>query len=603
MTVRFFFLYGALGAAVLAALATVPLFASGYHLALGISMLSYVVLATAWALFSGPTRYVSLATAAFFGVGAYAAAVLAEVVAWPLVLAVAAVIGAALAAVVGLSTLRLSGIYFVIFSFGLAELIRQLVTWYESNINRSVGRYVFTDITQAAIYWQLLGIAALVLVAGYVIGRSRLGIALRVIGEDETVARHVGFDTTAAKLTAFTVSAVFVTVTGAVMAPRWTYVDPVIAFNPLVSFQVVIMALLGGAGRVLGPLLGVIPLVLLFELISANFPNYFSILLGLIFLVIVYLLPNGVAGFVGEHWRLPAVLTDRIRIRGAKCGQDAVAAVDVGAARAATAHVEVPGRVETMTTAPMAPVTAGHASPILVVDALGKSFGGLRAVDSVQFDIPRGATLGLIGPNGSGKTTVLNLISGALRPDSGAIRFNGVELAGLPPHRIARLGVARTFQLVRVLPSMTCAENVTVGIAALAQYPLWGGSAQAATHALLDRVGLTRATDLPAGALTYIDQKRLELARALALAPKLLLLDEWLAGLNPSELKEGIALVRSLREDDITVIMVEHVMDAIRSLCDRCIVMNVGRKIADGSPAEVLVDREVVHAYLGDADA
>jgi branched-chain amino acid transport system permease protein len=202
------------------------------------------------------------------------------------------------ALIVGLSTLRLSGMYFVIFTFGLSELIRQVVTWYEVNVHRSVGRYVFVDVTQNAIYWQLLALTILVLVAGWLIGRSRLGLALRVIGEDETVARHCGIDTTAAKLTLFVVSALFTTVTGAVMAPRWTYIDPAIAFNPMISFQVVIMALLGGATRLLGPLLGVIPLVFLFELLSANFPNSYSILLGAAFMLIVYVVPNGVAGII-----------------------------------------------------------------------------------------------------------------------------------------------------------------------------------------------------------------------------------------------------------------------------------------------------------------
>ncbi|MFL4980969.1 MAG: branched-chain amino acid ABC transporter permease [Xanthobacteraceae bacterium] len=280
------------------AIAAVPFVAGPYHVALGISLLSYSVLATAWALFSGPTRYISLATVAFFGIGAYTVGALGEALPWWLVLAVAAAIGVAVALVVGLSTLRLSGMYFVIFTFGLSELIRQVVTWYEVNVHRSVGRYVFVDVTQNAIYWQLLALTILVLVAGWLIGRSRLGLALRVIGEDETVARHCGIDTTAAKLTLFVVSALFTTVTGAVMAPRWTYIDPAIAFNPMISFQVVIMALLGGATRLLGPLLGVIPLVFLFELLSANFPNSYSILLGAAFMLIVYVVPNGVAGII-----------------------------------------------------------------------------------------------------------------------------------------------------------------------------------------------------------------------------------------------------------------------------------------------------------------
>lgn len=555
--------YGlALGAAIIALLAFVPKFASGYQLALGISLLYFTVLATAWALFSGPTHYISLATVAFFGIGAYTVAVLGEKMPWPAVLCVAALIGIAVALVVGLSTLRLSGIYFVIFTFGLSELIRQIVSWVEININRSVGRYIFLSITTEQIYWQLLALTAIVLLAGWLIGRSRLGLALRVIGNDEVVARHAGIDTTAAKLAMFAISAVFMTLTGAIMAPRWTYIDAVIAFSPLLSFEVVIMALLGGAGSLFGPLLGAVPLVLLFEVLSANFPTYFSILLGVVFVVIVYLLPRGVIGLIPAQPHNSAI------------------------AAAAAPPVEV--------------IAAQGAA--LEVFGLRKAFGGLVAVDDLTFSVKRGELIGLIGPNGSGKTTVLNLISGALSADAGTIRFKDRDLARTSAHRIVKLGVARTFQLVRVLESMTVIENVMVGFAFRAS-PVTGGAAEHAAAALLARVGLAGKGGLPTSQLTYIDQKRLELARALALKPDLLLLDEWLAGLNPTELGEGIALIRSLRDSGITIVLVEHVMDAIRSLCDRCIVMNLGRKIAEGPPAAVLADKQVVEAYLGGADA
>lgn len=271
-----------------------------YYLSLMISILMYCVLATAWALFSGPTRYISLATVAFFGMGAYVTAVFGESLPWAAVLGIAAGVGLVMALIVGLSTLRLSGVYFVIFSFGLAELVKQLVTWWEVNITKDLGRYVFVEITQLDIYWQLLAMLALVLALRALINRSRLGLALRVIGEDETVATHVGINTTTAKLLLFAVSAVFITVTGAIMAPRWTYVDPSIAFAPAVSFQTLIMALLGGAGALFGPILGAVPLVLLFEYLAANFPNHFSILLGLVFIVIVYFIPQGLSGVLAK---------------------------------------------------------------------------------------------------------------------------------------------------------------------------------------------------------------------------------------------------------------------------------------------------------------
>ena len=288
-------------ACVLLGLALLPRWLEGdYYLSLMISILMYCVLATSWALFSGPTRYVSLATVAFFGLGAYVTAVFGEQLPWAAVLSIAAGAGLVVALIVGLSTLRLSGVYFVIFSFGLAELVKQLVTWWEVNITKDLGRYVFVEITQLDIYWQLLALLALVLGLRALINRSRLGLALRVIGEDETVATHVGINTTHAKVLLFTVSAVFMTVTGAIMAPRWTYIDPSIAFAPVISFQTLIMALLGGAGALFGPILGAVPLVLLFEYLGAHFPNHFSILLGLVFIVIVYCVPQGLSGWIAR---------------------------------------------------------------------------------------------------------------------------------------------------------------------------------------------------------------------------------------------------------------------------------------------------------------
>jgi ABC-type branched-subunit amino acid transport system ATPase component len=238
----------------------------------------------------------------------------------------------------------------------------------------------------------------------------------------------------------------------------------------------------------------------------------------------------------------------------------------------------------------------------LTVGDVTKRFGGLVAVQDMSFALAENEVLGLIGPNGSGKTTMMNLISGALRPSSGEIRLYGDDIAGIGPSRIANKGIARTFQLVRMLPGLTVLENVAAG-GVFGHARRWGKELDDYAHGLLQRVGLPNAGNVAVTALTYIDQKRVELARALASDPKVLLLDEWLAGLNPTELKTGIALIEQLRVEGRTIIIVEHVMHAIRSLCDRCIVMNSGVKIAEGTPRDVLANGEVIRAYLGEADA
>lgn len=241
-------------------------------------------------------------------------------------------------------------------------------------------------------------------------------------------------------------------------------------------------------------------------------------------------------------------------------------------------------------------------APALSVRSARKAFGGLVAVNDVSFEVRPGELLGLIGPNGSGKTTMLNLISGALAPTSGEIALGGERISGLSAHHVARKGVARTFQLVRVLPSLDALGNVVAG-AVFGHRKLWGEEARALATRLLKRVGLAGREHAPVGSMTYIDQKRVELARALAADPRLLLLDEWLAGLNPSELKIGIGLIEDLHREGRTIIMVEHVMDAIRSLCDRCVVMSGGVKIAEGEVEQTLKNEDVIRAYLGDVDA
>jgi len=290
----------AISAALLGLAALLPVYGSPYWLTMGTTMAMFVVLATSWALFSGPTHYISLATAAFFGIGTFVTGLGFQSLPFWVLPPLAAVIGAVLAALVGLVTLRLSGVYFVIFTLGLAEMVRQVVTWVQNQTGHR-GMYVLTSITEREIYWMLVGLGALVFLAGWLIGRSRLGFALRIIGNDETVAKHAGIDTALAKVALFMVPGAVAAATGAILAPRYIYIEPATAFAPLLSFQVVIMALLGGTGRLWGPIAGVIPFSLLWEAITRQAPNQTLLLLGIAFLVIVYLLPGG---FVGLWERL-----------------------------------------------------------------------------------------------------------------------------------------------------------------------------------------------------------------------------------------------------------------------------------------------------------
>jgi branched-chain amino acid transport system permease protein len=291
-------------ALLVAALAAVPWLVSDYGLGFMINLMCYLVLTVAWALFSGTTRYVSLATAAFFGLGAYTVAMLIKEMPIYATFGVALVLGTLMALLVGLVTLRISGMFFVIFGFGLSELMRELLVWWEINKTHTMGRYVFVPFNTTMIYEHLLGLAVLVFLVGWLLRQSRLGVALLVIGDDETMARQAGINVPVAKLVIFVISSVFMTAVGAVMAPRFGYLTPNFAFNPLISFQVVIMALLGGMQRLWGPVLGVVPLVLLSEFLQVRFPFWFSVFLGLVFMIIVYFLPRGITGLVEDGWRV-----------------------------------------------------------------------------------------------------------------------------------------------------------------------------------------------------------------------------------------------------------------------------------------------------------
>jgi branched-chain amino acid transport system permease protein len=280
------------------ALVAAPWLVSNYQRSLLLAILADISLAVAWALFSGPSRYLSLATGAFFGAGAYATAVVGSRLTWPLPVLAGAVVGAAMALAVGLLALRLRGPYFAIFTFGLAELAKHVLIWYETSVTGTVGRLLLAPPSAIALYYTVLALAALTLGTALMLRRSRWGYALTGIGEDEERALTLGIDATRVKVGTFALSAAFMGAVGAAMAPRWTYLDPQV-FSPLVSFQTVIMALVGGATSVAGPVVGAVFFGLASELFLHRFRYVYMLALGLTLIVVVLLFPSGLAGF----WR------------------------------------------------------------------------------------------------------------------------------------------------------------------------------------------------------------------------------------------------------------------------------------------------------------
>ena len=286
---------------ILILLTTMPLYVRPYIVILLTTVIMYVVLTLSWSIFSGPTRYISLASAAFFGVGAYGSAMLGQALPMPAVIAVGGLVSLILALFIGLLTLRLRGMYFIIFTFGVSELIRHFLLWWETNFMGTVGRWVVA-VDHTTVYYVMLVIFMMALLTAYLIKRSRFGLALQSIGEYEEAAVHIGINVTMLKTIMFAVSAFFMGAAGAIMATRWTYIDPQIAFNPLFSFMPVLMAIFGGIGQLYGPILGAAIFALLEEVLITEFPYYYMLLFGIILIAVILFLPRGLVGLI-QKWR------------------------------------------------------------------------------------------------------------------------------------------------------------------------------------------------------------------------------------------------------------------------------------------------------------
>jgi branched-chain amino acid transport system permease protein len=287
---------------ILISLATSPLYAPQYTIILLTSIFMYIVITVSWTMFSGPTGYISLASAAFFGVGIYTSAILGRALPLPLVIFIGGLVSFCLALLVGALTLRLRGIYFVMFTFGLVELLLHFILWWEVNVTGTTGRVVPT-VSNTTVYYLMLIIFVIQMFTAYFIRHSKFGLALQSIGEYEEAAAHRGINVTALKTITFAISAFFMGAAGAIMATRWTYIDPRIAFNPLISFMPVLMAIFGGMGQLYGPIIGAAVFTYLEEFLITRFPYYYMLIFGIIMVVAILYLPDGLVGLIQKLWR------------------------------------------------------------------------------------------------------------------------------------------------------------------------------------------------------------------------------------------------------------------------------------------------------------
>ena len=541
----------------------------------------WAVMGISWNVLSGYSGMISFGHASFFGLGAYTV-VLAQIQfdlsPW-IGIVLAGVVGAVAGLVVGAITFRLRGHYFALAMLAYPLALLYVFEWLGY---QEVAIPMKRD--NAAAYMQFADtriysfLALVLLVAAIVTSRlietSRFGMSLLAIKQNEMAAEAAGIETRKWKMRAIAVSSAMAGIIGGFYAVIMLVITPQSVFGMLTSAQALIVTLFGGVGTVWGPVIGAAILIPLSETLHAELghmlPGIQGVVFGLAILLVIFLAPDGIYWRVRDMRRSPATRVEDAAV----------------AAAAPVPAADLPAVRPDALTGPV----------ILDVRNVSKSFGGLRAVQDVSFKVPSGSVIGIIGPNGAGKTTLFNLLNGFQKPDTGDVLFEGQSLLGLAPSGVCKRGIGRTFQVARPFRRLSILQNVLVGA-----YVGAPDDVTALRHAreALAKVGLGAKADLLASGLTSMDNRLMELARALAGNPKVLFLDEILAGLGSSEVNEMIGIIRSLTKSDITIVIIEHTMQAMLRLADHFIVLDHGALLAEGEPRVVVRDQAVIEAYLG----
>ncbi len=553
-------------------------------------VLVWAVFGLSWNLLSGYTGLISFGHAAFFGIGAYTTAlgqIYFDLSPW-LLIPIAAMLGGLAGLLVGFPTFRLQGHYFALAMLAYPLAILYVFEWLGfQEVTLPIKRenpIAYMQFSDGRAY-TMLALAMLIgtILLSQWIERSRFGMALLAIKQNEAAAEAAGINTLVWKLRAITLSGAVAGAIGAFYAIVLLVVTPQSVFGMLVSAQALTVAMFGGVGTVWGPVIGSVILIPLAETLNAEagtrFPGIQGVIFGLAIVCVILVAPEGL------FWKV----RDLLRKRHATAAPKPAPAFPIPDRPIEPATVLSPApKAATKVVAPQ--------DIALEVRGLSRSFGGLKAVQDVSFQLRRNSILGIIGPNGAGKTTLFNLMNGFLRADAGEVLIDGRNTLGRKPHELCEAGIGRTFQIMRPFQRMSISDNVVVGAYVHAKTD---DQARKLAAEAIAKVGLSAIAHRMAGELTTKELRLMELARALAGQPRILLLDETLAGLGHGEADEVVAVIQQLAKQDVTIAIIEHTMQAMVRLVDSFLVLDHGAVLVEGEPEIITRDTRVIEAYLG----